>query len=104
MAEINPELDAINHLLEVEKNASALINDAQIEADKRIQEARAKYNTEYKTKYDSIAASMESDYQKAHQEIEAKYKKEIEDYKVSLENKPQNQKAFTDLLEKIIFA
>lgn len=104
MAEINPELDAINHLLEVEKNASALINDAQVEADKRLLEARAKYNIEYKTKYDSIAAEMEKEYLKQHDEIEAKYKKEIEDYKASLENKPQNEKAFTDLLEKLILA
>ena len=38
MAE-NTEIDAINHLLEVEKNASALINDAAQEADRRLSEA-----------------------------------------------------------------
>ena len=37
MAE-NTEIDAINHLLEVEKNASALINDAAQEADRRLSE------------------------------------------------------------------
>ena len=50
MAE-NTEIDAINHLLEVEKNASALINDAAQEADRRLSEARSKYNAEYKTRY-----------------------------------------------------
>ena len=48
MAEINMEIDAINHLLEVEKNASALINDAAQEADRRLSDAHAKYNAEYK--------------------------------------------------------
>ena len=52
MAENNTEIDAINHLLEVEKNASALINDAAQEADRRLSEARSKYNSEYKTRYD----------------------------------------------------
>ena len=43
MAETTAEIDAINHLLEVEKNASALINDAAMEADRRLAQARAKY-------------------------------------------------------------
>lgn len=104
MADNNPELDAINHLLEVEKKAAGLITDAQIEADKRLSEARLKFNSEYKVRYDSVAAEMEADYQKKHEEIEAKYKKEIEEYKATLENKTQNEKAFTDLLDKIILA
>ena len=39
MADINMEIDAINHLLEVEKNASALINDAAQEVDRRLSKA-----------------------------------------------------------------
>ena len=36
MAENNTEIDAINHLLEVEKNASMLINDAVMEVERRV--------------------------------------------------------------------
>ena len=50
MAE-NTEIDAINHLLEVEKNASALINDAAQEADRRLSDAHSKYNAAYKPHY-----------------------------------------------------
>ena len=46
MAENTSEIDAINHLLEVEKNAAALISDAAEEADRRLAQARAKYNAE----------------------------------------------------------
>jgi len=96
----NSEIDAIKHLLEVEKNASTLIDYAKIEADKRIAEARSKYNSEYKSKYDKIAAELEAAYQKNLESITEKYKSEIEDYKKSLENKPQNEDSFNAFLAK----
>ena len=55
MAENTSEIDAINHLLEVEKNASALINDAAQEVDRRLSDARAKYNAEYNLKLKRFA-------------------------------------------------
>lgn len=102
MANQNLELDAIKHLLEIEKTASVLIDDAKIEADKRLSEARSKYNTQYKSKYDEIASVLEVDYQKKLEEITTKYKSEINEYKKSLENKPQNEEAFNALLEKYL--
>ena len=103
MAE-NTEIDAINHLLEVEKNASALINDAAQEADRRLSEARSKYNSEYKTRYDEVAARLEVEYQNNHQQIADKYQNDIDSYKESLAAKPQNSEAFSSLLDKLIFS
>ena len=103
MAETTMEIDAINHLLEVEKNASALINDAAQEVDHRLSEARVKYNSEYKARYDQIAASLEAEYQTNHNSIAEKYQKEIDSYKESLEAKAQNYEAFSSLLDKLIF-
>ena len=104
MAENTMEIDAINHLLEVEKNASALINDAAEEVDRRLSEARAKYNSEYKARYDETAASLEAEYQTNHNSIAEKYQNEIETYKQSLEAKAQNTEAFSSLLDKLIFS
>ena len=104
MAENTTEIDAINHLLEVEKNASALINDAAMEADRRLSQARAKYNSEYKARYDDVAAKLEAEYQADHKSLEEKYNKEIEDYKESLAAKPQNYEAFSSLLNKLAFS
>jgi vacuolar-type H+-ATPase subunit H len=103
MAE-NTEIDAINHLLEVEKSASALINDAAQEADRRLSEARSKYNSEYKSRYDEVAARLEVEYQNNHQQIAEKYQKEIESYKESLAAKSQNYEAFSSLLDRLIFS
>ena len=103
MAENTSEIDAINHLLEVEKNASALINDAAQEVDRRLSEARVKYNSEYKARYDKTAASLEAEYQTNHNSIAEKYQKEIDSYKESLEAKAQNYEAFSFFLNKLIF-
>ena len=103
MAETTMEIDAINHLLEVEKNASALINDAAEEVDRRLSEARAKYNAEYKTRYDEVAAKLESEYQNNHNTTAEKYQKEIDSYKESLAAKPQNYEAFSSLLDRLMF-
>ena len=103
MAETSMEIDAINHLLEVEKNASALINDAAQEVGRRLSEARVKYNSEYKARYDKTAASLEAEYQTNHNSIAEKYQKEIDSYKESLAAKAQNYEAFSSLLDKLIF-
>ena len=103
MAETTMEIDAINHLLEVEKIASALINDAAQEVDRRLSQARSKYNSEYKARYDEVAAKLESEYQQNHNQIAEKYQKEIDSYKESLAAKPQNYEAFSSLLDKCMF-
>lgn len=103
MAE-NTEIDAINHLLEVEKNASALINDAAQEADRRLSEARSKYNAEYKTRYEQVAVRLEAEYQNNHQQIAEKYQKEIESYKEFLAANSQNYEDFSSLLDRLIFS
>jgi vacuolar-type H+-ATPase subunit H len=102
MAETSMEIDAINHLLEVEKNASALINDAAQEVDRRLSEAHSKYNTEYKARYDEVAARLEAEYQQKLNSTSDKYQKEIDSYKESLAAKPQNYEAFSSLLDKLI--
>ena len=103
MSETTTEIDAINHLLEVEKNASALINDAAQEVDRRLSEAHVKYNSEYKARYEKTAASLEAEYQNNHNSIAEKYQKEIDSYKESLAAKAQNYEAFSSLLDKLIF-
>jgi len=100
----NPELDVINHLLEVEKNASGVIDSAKAEADKRITEAKAKYNQEYKAKYDALSSEKEKAFQEKVASLEENHKSAVEDFKKSLETKPQNQEQFNKLLDSLLFA
>ena len=104
MSETTMEIDAINHLLEVEKNASALINDAAQEADRRLSDAHSKYNAQYKERYEAVASNLEAEYQQNHNLIAEKYQKEIDSYKESLAANAQNYEAFSSLLDKLIFS
>lgn len=99
----NVELEIINHLLEVEKNASVLIDDAKIEADKRTSEAKAKYNQEYKAKFEVLAAEKDKNYHDKIQELTAAHAAEMEEYKKSVESRPQDTEGFKKLLEKLLF-
>ena len=98
----NPELDAINHLLEIEKNASILVNDAHIESDKRISQARLQFSTKYKESLEKITEELESEYKDKLESISKKYADEFTEYKSSLEKKVQNKENFSELLEKLL--
>lgn len=102
--ESNAELDIINHLLTIEKDASSLINDAQIESEKRVSEARAKYNSEYKEKYDAAIKELEEKYQAEIDAVKTAHDKEIDSYKSELESSEKNTKAFNEVLDKLLFA
>lgn len=104
MSEVNQELAAIQHLLEIEKQASSLIDSAKIEAEQYISKAHAEYNTAYKEKNEALSREIEADFQKKHDEIAKKYKDEVDSYKTSYASKPQNKEAFFSALEKLLFA
>lgn len=102
MNENNSEIDVLTHLMEIEKKASGLVSDAQVEADKRHVETQLKYNTEYKSKYEKLTNTLENNYQQSLEKIKAKYMKEVEEYKQSLNEKNKDEKAFTSLVESLI--
>lgn len=101
MAE-NSEIDVIKHLLEIEKEASQMINDAKIEAEKRISDARNKYNALFRESYDSMISKMEAEYQNNVKETEENHNKEIESFKNSLESKSQNKEEFAKFLDSYL--
>lgn len=104
MAENNAEINVINHLLSVEKDASVLIDNAVKEADEKTSKARNQANLQFQQKYDSCVAEMETEYQEKLQYIKDENSKEIEKFKTDLENKTLNTAAFKDLLDKLLFA
>lgn len=101
--ETDSEIDIINNLLEIEKDAASLINNAQIEAQKRVSDAKNKYNTEYKQKYDDIVFQLEKEYDSEIEKINKEYDDSISSFKNKLEEKQKNTNAFNSLLDKILF-
>lgn len=104
MADNNAELDIINHLLEVEKNAAVLIDNAKQEAETKKNQATATFNAEYKRRYDELMAKVTSDYEASLQSIKENHQKELEDYKASLTEKTINKNTFNEVLDKLFSA
>lgn len=97
------EVNVISHLLEVESQATVLIDDAQIESNKRITEAKTKADELFYTKYRDIVETLENDFNKKIQGYEAAHNAEIESYKNKISNSEKDVDAFNSFLNKTLF-
>ena len=97
------EIDIINHLLSVEKNAAVLIDNAVSQADSRTSKARNEAATAFKAQYDQCLAAMEEDYQKTVDQVKTKHQQDFEKFKSQLNNQQNNYTAFNSLMDKLLF-
>ena len=98
------EMNAIQHLLEVEADASQLVNEAQKKADVIISEARAQAESEFKSSYAEFAEKLEADETVKREAIEKEQESVFNDYVQSLDSTPKDKESFNGLLEKLLFA
>lgn len=103
MAETNKEMDAIYHLLEIEKKASSIVNEALKKREDKLAEVHSEYNRLYNERYSQIVKKLEEKYQAELQKKSGEYAEEIEKYRKELEERPQNDKDFFALLDKLLF-
>ena len=103
MAETNKEMDAIYHLLEIEKNASSIVNEALKKREEKLAEVHSEYNRLYNERYAQVVKKLEEKYQAELQKKSSEYAEEIEKYRKELEERPQNDKDFFALLDKLLF-
>lgn len=96
------EVNIISHLLEVEQNAYLQAKNAQEDANKMLSEARANADAAFKSQFDVIVAELDDNYKRRIEQISAEYKKDIEQYKDSVEKTEQDKPAFNSLLMKVI--
>ncbi len=96
------EINVIAHLLEVEQEASSLIQGAQAEADRRVSAARAQADAEYKRKYDEMIGKLDADYRNKIDGIAAAYDRAGKSYQAAVEKTARNNAAFTAALENIL--
>jgi len=98
MAEVN----TLDHLLEIEAQAAALVNDAQEEADRRLRENedrnRALYNERIKSEINIRQTQLNDEIEK----IKNKYNKALDDYRAEINNVKADVQAFSGLLNKYL--
>jgi len=94
--------NALEHLLKTEAKAVALVNEAQGEADKRIQENeeknRAYYEDQIRIETDKRKVMLENEKQK----VKETYQKELDNYKDEISRVSVNTQKFSDLMNKLI--
>ncbi|MDR2597633.1 MAG: hypothetical protein LBC76_09995 [Treponema sp.] len=94
--------NTLDHLLEIEAKASALVNDAQEEAEKRIHESEIKNQAAYEERFKAEAQKLEDALIKEKERLRTQYKQTLEKYRNDISNININTDRFSSLLNKYI--
>jgi F0F1-type ATP synthase membrane subunit b/b' len=94
--------NVLGHLLKIEAEASALVDDAQAEADRRVAEAEKRSRSCYDGEYSRRAAELEAAYSGEINQVRAEYRNRIEEYREGLEAIPVDQGRFSALLDQFL--
>lgn len=96
------EVNAINHLLEVEQNAKAMTDSAKITADKKISAAKTQADEKFKAEFDKIVASDEKAYDEKIKAANAQEQKKIQEYKDKIKSSKVDVDSFNKFLDKVL--
>ena len=91
------DTDVLHHLLGIEEQAAALVDNAQAEADRRVKEAEEKNRLAYDGAYRELMAVLESEHQKNAATAKTEYEQALDEYRRSLDQMPRNNDGFSAL-------
>jgi regulator of protease activity HflC (stomatin/prohibitin superfamily) len=96
------EQDVLRHLLEVEAEASALVDNAQAEADRRIAEGEKQNRLLYDERYSRETVRLEAQWGEKIAQVKADYKKQLDSYRNSLDATPVHTEDFIRIVENFL--
>lgn len=94
------ETDIIQHLVEIEAEASEMLLAAQKEADSQVAKARAQSEEIFKDRYGKFASDLEFKENQTKQNILSKHESDISEYKNSINSEVKDYDAFYSLLKE----
>ncbi|MDR0314143.1 MAG: hypothetical protein LBI14_11175 [Treponema sp.] len=100
--EPDDEKSVLKHLLNLEAEAAALVNEAQAETERRIAEGEKICRARHDESYSAEVASLEAAYNNEISAVKEDYKKQLEASRDSLKTMPVNQKQFSALAERLL--
>jgi septal ring factor EnvC (AmiA/AmiB activator) len=95
---------ALGHLLQIEAEAAALVNDAQAEADRRLIEGEKWSHAVCEEQYRAEAARLEAELQTKQEKVKARYQTELAAYREKLASLTVDAGRFSGLLIELINA
>ena len=96
------EIEVIQHLVEVEHEASMMLQDAQKKADEMVSDARSKAEEKFKTLYAQFVKVQEVTEENERQKILEKKSMQLEDYVTHLSDCPKNQEKFNEFMNRVL--
>lgn len=104
MENVNAGFSNLDHLLQIESKAAALVNDAQEEADKRIKTSEEKNRLSYEERYRVEIQMLEASLQKNIDKVKKQYKEALDDYQNEISKVDVNIERFSALLNEYLTA
>ena len=94
--------EILQHLLSLEAQAAALVNEAQAEADRRVAEGEKQNRAIHDEAYAREVEGLESDYAQNLASIKENYQRQLDEYRDSLKNVTLNTGAFFSMAEDLL--
>ena len=94
--------NTLDHLLQIETRALALVNEAQAEADRRIHESEEKNQAAYEERFNMEVQVLEDSLEKEKVKIHELYKNELEEYRKEILKINADMDGFSSLLNECI--
>ena len=94
--------NTLEHLLEVESQASALVNDAEEEAQRRIRENEERNHIVYEERLKEEIEKRELLLKEEKEKIKNRYQESLDDFLKEISNINVDEKGFCDLLNKYL--
>jgi vacuolar-type H+-ATPase subunit H len=95
--------DILQHLLAVETQAAALVDDAQAEADKRVKASEERNRERYEEAYRRRVEDLEAEYRERIGVAKAEYQARLDAYRKDLDAMTLHSDDFSCLAEKLLF-
>ncbi|MDR2158685.1 MAG: hypothetical protein LBP23_01315 [Treponema sp.] len=92
----------LRHLLDLETQAAALVEDAQAEADRRVAESEKLSRARYDEAYAAEVAALEAAYTAEITAVKADYRRQLDAYREGLKAMPVDRGAFSALAERFL--
>ncbi|MCL2761584.1 MAG: hypothetical protein FWD36_00060 [Treponema sp.] len=94
--------EVLGHLLEIESEAAALVDNAQAEADRRVLEAEKQNRIAYEEHYHRKIRELESDLRQSKDHARQQYQKELDAYKEKINSVAVNMDQFSALMNRLV--
>ena len=95
--------DVIRHLISVEQEADKVVEEAELEAEKKIAHCRNEVELRFKAECDKIIGDMDIEFNKHQVRIREERQKTIDAYSAQLECVKTDDEAAFSYLRKILF-